>query len=200
MRFTEACLQGEYGEGVILHLLVLANVFGFAVGMFFYYKQIAGANPLFWIFIPDCPLYIALATLYYLKFFKSELLRAITAIGLAKYGIWTVFALFYYSDYFLADWFGWLLVVEHIGMALQFALLAKPFGKKTMYAATCWFLLSDFVDYALGFHPVLPSGNLGDIAAFSLASSLIIPAFAYFYCRKIEKMQVIGAARGLLGI
>lgn len=184
----------------ILFLLVAANLIGVAVGMVFYYPQIAAATPLFWVFIPDCPLYVLLAAFFYLGLVKNELLKTITAIGLMKYGLWTLFALFHYSGYFLANWMGWFLVVEHIGMVLQSALFAKAFGKKPVLVALGWFLLNDFVDYIFGMHPFLPSKELGGVIIFTVASSLILPVFAYFYGERIGKNGIVKNTKVLLGL
>lgn len=118
---------------VILLLLIAANILGVAIGLFVYSPQIFAAHPLFWVFIPDCPLYVLLAALFYLKVLKNEFVRYITTIGLVKYGIWTISILFYYSGYFLDGWFGWLLVLEHIGMTLQFVLLAGPIKQNQIF-------------------------------------------------------------------
>lgn len=185
---------------IILFLLVAANLIGVAVGMIFYYPQMADANPVFWIFIPDCPLYVLLAAFFYLGLVKNELLKTITAIGLMKYGLWTLFALFHYSGYFLSNFMGWLLVVEHIGMVLQSALFAKAFDKKLVLVALGWFLLNDFVDYALGMHPFLPTNEFGVVIAFTVAGSLILPVFAYAYGEKIGKNGMVKNTKALLGL
>ncbi len=181
-----------------MFLLVAVNLLGVAVGIIFYYPQLASANPAFWIFIPDCPLYILLATFFYLRILKNDLLRAITAVGLLKYGLWTIFALFHFSEYFLSNALGWVLVFEHIGMMLQYALFAAPMEKKSAYIAAGWFLLNDFVDYVFGVHAFLPSNDLWVIVAFSLASSLAIPAFVFFYGKKIASMRIVKSAKSLL--
>lgn len=186
---------------VILLLLIAANILGVAIGLFVYSPQIFAAHPLFWVFIPDCPLYVLLAALFYLKVLKNEFVRCITAIGLVKYGIWTISILFSFSGYFLGGWFGWLLVLEHIGMTLQFVLLSKPVGQKSMLlAALGWFLLNDFVDYGLGMHPYFPSKEIGFVAGFTVVLSFASVAFVHFASAKMEKNRTINAVKNILGL
>lgn len=185
---------------LFLALLVAANLFGVIIGMIVYLPQMASANPLLWVFIPDCPLYVLLAALAYAGVFRNELLRTITALGLLKYGIWTLFALFYYSGYFLTDWFGWLLVLEHIGMAAQFALFAKGFDKRYLAIGAGWLLLNDFADYALGVHPYLPSNDLGFVAGFTVFLSLAVPLFAYFFGKRVEGLPAVKHVKEFLSL
>lgn len=184
---------------LLLYLLVAINLFGVAIGLIFYSAQLKAAHPLFWVFIPDCPFYVLLASLFYLGVLKDGLLKTITALGMVKYGIWTIFVLLYYADYFL-DFVGIFLLLEHIGMTAQIALLPFKIEKKHLLAATGWFLLNDFVDYALGHHPFLPSQELSVVILFTVSLSLAVPAFAYFIWPKLEKMWIIRIGRGLFGI
>ncbi len=185
---------------VLLFVLAAANLFGTGLGLIFYYMQIKAANPLLWIFIPDCPLYIFLATLCYLKLVKGELLRTAIASGLLKYGIWTIFVLLYYSSDFMVDWIGPVLLVEHVGMAAQFAFFAKRFEKKHLAIAAGWFLLNDFADYVLGVHPYLTAADLGIIPAFTVALSLLVPLFMLLAGERVEKLGIVGWTKGLFGL
>lgn len=185
---------------IVFILFVAANLLGVLVGMMVYYPQIAAANPLLWVFIPDCPLYVFLAVLCYLGIVKDELLKTITAIGLAKYGLWTVFALLYYNGYFFSDISGWILVPEHIAMALQGAFFAKAFDKRHIAIAAGWFLLNDYADYALGVHPALPGLGFGAVAAFAVVSSLAIPLIAHVYGKTIGENGIVKGAKALLSI
>ncbi len=182
----------------VIAILILANLFGFGIGMLFYWQQMLSVNPVFWIFIPDCPLYVALAALFYLGWVKNDLLRTITAIGLVKYALWTEFALFYYSGYFLTVPFGWLLVFEHIGMGLQFLVFSRAFDKRWIAVSIGWFLLNDFVDYFFGMHPFLPSSNLRVISALTVASSVVLPFAAYYLGPKIQKIGLVQALQKLV--
>ncbi|MDD5337065.1 MAG: DUF1405 domain-containing protein [Candidatus ainarchaeum sp.] len=185
---------------VFLLLLVMANMFGFLVGMLTYYDQMAGVNPLLWVFIPDCPLYVLLATLFFVGVFKNDLLRCITAMGLVKYGIWTEYVLLGYGQYLDSKGFLILLGVEHIGMILQFFLVAKQFDKKTIAMATGWFLLNDYVDYWLGLHPYVPNIDLPVVAAFTISLSLLVPLFTYWIGGWTERNAFVNNVKKLVGI
>ena len=185
---------------VLLYLLVFINMFGFVVGIASYWGQLAGVNPALWIFIPDCPLYVLLASAFYLGLFRNDLLRCITAIGLVKYGTWTLFALAYYSNTLMATGIGWMLFVEHIGMSLQVLLLAKAFDRRIIAVSVGWFLLNDFVDYAFGLHPYLPSSELLAPMLFAVAGTLVFPWLVYRYGAEWEKNRILKSAKGLLGL
>lgn len=184
----------------IIALLILINFFGFLVGMIVYYQQMVVVNPIFWIFIPDCPLYVMLASIVYMKMFRNNLFKMITAAGLLKYGVWTIFTLSYYSDYFLSNWFGWLLMIEHIGMTFQFLLVTKKFEKKELFVAIGWFLLNDYVDYILGMHPYIPSSDWRAVGAFATAGSVLAPLIVYFIGEKLEKNSIMKALKQMLDI
>ncbi|MFA5076821.1 MAG: DUF1405 domain-containing protein [Candidatus Micrarchaeia archaeon] len=185
---------------ILLLLLIGANMFGFLVGMLTYYDQMVKISPLLWIFIPDCPLYVLLASLFYIGVFKNDLLRCITAMGLLKYGIWTEFVLLGYGKYMDSQGFGMLLAVEHVGMILQFFLISKNFDKKILLLATGWFLLNDYMDYGIGLHPYVPNIDLQLVMAFTIALSLLIPVFTYATGKWIEKSAFIANAKSLIGI
>lgn len=175
----------------LLFLLAVANLLGVGIGILFYYPQLEKLNPVFWIFIPDCPVYVLLATLFYFKILKNDVLYAIAGIGLLKYGLWTLLALFYFSDYFLSNAIGWLLVIEHMGMSLQYVFFVRGFCRKTLLIALAWFLLNDIVDYGFGMHPFLPSPEFGIILIFSFLSSFIIPIFTYFAGNRIKENKIV---------
>lgn len=183
---------------LILFLLIITNLFGAVVGIIFYYPQIIVANPIFWIFIPDCPIYVFLIVLFYFKSIKSDFIKAIGVIGLIKYGAWTIFALVYYSNFFLHNWFWWLLIVEHICMTLQAALFIKEFDKKYLIATISWFLFNDFIDYIIGMHPLLPSKELEVIAICAVALSLLIPLMIHAHGKRIEENVLVKKMKTLL--
>lgn len=86
----------------------------------------------------------------------------ITAFGNIKYGVWTVtlWATYWSSTsaaFGAADVTaqGILMTATHLGMIVQ-GMLLLAFVLSDLRAALLgfgWFALSDFVDYALGYHP-----------------------------------------------
>lgn len=185
---------------VFMLVLAAANMLGFVIGLVFYYPQLASNSPVFWIFIPDCPLYVVLACLVYFKVIRNGLLRFIIAAGLLKYALWTEFVLFFYHQYYLQDWLGWVLVIEHIGMALQFALVAGAGSRKYLAIAIGWFLLNDFIDYSLGMHPYVPVRNLDAVIAFAVASSIAVPLAVHAFASRMKPDSFIGRIRKETGM
>lgn len=184
----------------LLIALVAVDVVGFLAGMYFYWPQMLGTNPLLWLFIPDCPLYVLLAALLYLRVLDGGLLRFVTAVGLLKYGLWTLFALLSFSTYYFSTFMGLVLVIEHIGMAAQFFLLVRAQDTKFVLPATVWFLFNDLVDYSLGAHPLLPAGDLNGVMIFSVLSSLAVPLLAWGFAGRIENSRIAKKAREALGV
>lgn len=89
-------------------------------------------------------------------------LLLITALGSIKYGIWTVTAwgLYWQNTAFylgtpLVTFESLFMTLTHIGMIVQglFLLLYFKPTRVAAFVALFWLALSDFVDYALGYHP-----------------------------------------------
>ncbi|MEZ4860973.1 MAG: DUF1405 domain-containing protein [Caldilineaceae bacterium] len=90
---------------------------------------------------------------------------AICAMGAIKYGIWTITAwlvfwrntaLVYGAPLFTFD--SVFMTLTHIGLVGQGVLLLLYFRPTRLatIASFGWFILSDYVDYGLGFYPGLP--------------------------------------------
>ena len=179
-----------------LGFLILANMAGVAAGIYTYWPQLAKESPLLWIFIPDCPLYVFLACLVLLKIVQGRTLVFVTAVGLAKYGLWTLFVLFYYPNY-IASLEGQILIVEHIGMTAELALLAVVGGvaakleRKDLVIAAAWFLLNDALDYILDIHPYLPGQDITLVMVFALLCTIAIPPAIYLAWPGLAKNRFI---------
>jgi uncharacterized membrane protein YpjA len=133
-----------------------------------------------WPFIPDCPLFAGLFIVAFLGLRRGRdwrLFYTVAACGLIKYGVWTVV-------YSVAYWLGGgpvepmslAMCFTHVGMILEGVYVgyrvANPvdvaavdggsavrslpagFRRRDVMVAFVWFLLSDFVDYGLGQHPI----------------------------------------------
>ncbi len=92
-------------------------------------------------------------------------LLGIIAFGQIKYGLWTITAWLLYRQstaailgfpHFSFDSIS--MTLAHIGLLGQGMFLLTYFRPTRMaaLAALCWFGLSDFVDYGLGFYPAIP--------------------------------------------
>ena len=169
--------------------IIVINIAGSVVGLFYYWDQLVSASPFAWVFIPDCPLYTMLVAVVLAVYAStkrsSDLINFITAVGLAKYGTWTVvvvlgFSAFYFS---IDSTLYTVLVLMHIAMAAEFILpllLIRQLKFRVPAVALVWFLANDFADYFLGTHPPVPTSDISQIAAFTF---LLTPLFIIIaYC------------------
>ncbi len=87
-------------------------------------------------------------------------LLSIAAMGQIKYGIWTVFAwvVFWWNTngFFTPE--SIFMTATHLAMIAQGLMLLTYYqpSRRGALIAGSWFLLSDFVDYGLGYYPRLP--------------------------------------------
>ncbi len=185
-------LRGIVENIPLLIVIIIINIAGSLVGLFYYWDQLVSASPFAWIFIPDCPLYtllIAVVLAVYVSTKRgSDLINFITAVGLAKYGTWTVavvlgFSTFYFSvDSSLYT----VLVLMHVAMAAEFILpllLIRQLKYRWAAIALVWFLANDFADYFLGTHPTVPTSEISLIAAFTFLLTPLFIALAYYTAR-----------------
>jgi uncharacterized membrane protein YpjA len=173
----------------LLVAIIIINVAGTLVGFFYYWDQLVTSSPVYWIFIPDCPLYTMLAaavlTIYVTTKRSSDLVNFITSIGLAKYATWTIFVVLTFSAfYFSIDSSLYsVLVILHVAMAAEFIiplmLMRKP-KESYIAVALAWFFANDFADYYLGTHPPLPTTDVTQIATvtFLLTPTFVVLAYA----------------------
>jgi uncharacterized membrane protein YpjA len=174
---------------LIISLIVLIDLVGMAYGYYYYAEQL-GSTPFYlWLFVPDCPFYVMLFTIALLLAvfgIESKLFSYIAAVGMMKYGIWTLAALLLFRNYFFSSPF-WLLssvlFVLHIGMFSEGPLLIpKKLSWFHVSIALPWFLIHDYFDYFYGFldnagryvmgtHPILPQG--GSIEVMMLLTILL---------------------------
>ncbi|MBD2845139.1 DUF1405 domain-containing protein [Paenibacillus sp. IB182496] len=183
-----------------LWLLFIVNALGTVYGYVWYGNQLADtwANHPMWriVFVPDSPtgsLFFTAALLFLLFPARRQgglyvaLRSVIEALAVAtslKYGIWAVAMIFAgaaQGDQLV--WQDWMLVVSHLGMALEGLLYVRfmAFGRSALLVATGWMLLNDAVDYRYEVYPWLPSVLTDDIAAIarftiglSVCSALIV--------------------------
>lgn len=170
--------------------LTVINVFAFLYGLLYYYEQLRVTDPLLWIFTIDCPLYAALmATVLGLAVIGRGLGTAfnfITSAGALKYGLWTMFVLLFYGDFFFSPALSLqsaILFIGHIGLVLESLLLigTSSIDRRVLAVAIAWFALNDWFDYGVGIHPFLPESaeKISIVAALTVAASLAIPALVF---------------------
>jgi len=161
-----------------LALFSLAGLAGFAYGVYFYLPQLSQTSSLQWIFVLDCPLYsLLMAIVFGLAFFgvKNDSLAFFASVGAFKYGVWTMFALALYGNWFFSPANAPVSVVlfaAHALLALGgLVLLGRPRVSNVFFAVVfAWFILGDVLDYGFGLHTLLPSPELiwPAVAAFAL--------------------------------
>ncbi len=163
--WTQACawiLMPPVGWAVVGISLI-----AFFLGIVYWYgRQPPLVPPLFWVFVPDCPLYaflfgLALAAMLlgYPLGQRLPLLSGILAFGLIKYGVWTVVAwIIFWSRTGLFTPESMVMTVAHVGMILEgiFLLGFVRINVSVALMSGIWFLANDAADYILGYHPGLP--------------------------------------------
>lgn len=164
---------------LLLSLVVLVNLGGTVFGFYYYWAQLMATNPILWVFVPDCPLYTLLFVPAVVLLRVGRLPRVfggLVAAGLVKYGLWTVFVILYYSEYFLAPASRSLYLVLlflHVGMAVEAGLvLDDGLSGLEMWVVLGWLLVNDLVDYGLGVHPIIPISGMGVVIGVTVLLSL----------------------------
>lgn len=173
-------------ETWILSLLII-NIAGFFFGIYYYVHQLSLTSPLLWIFVIDCPLYVVLFASVCLMLYRHRKVPSwfllLVAVGLIKYGLWTVVVIFLYMDYLLGVNFvvNGAMPFLHAGMILEGILILPHLKAKAwhMLAVMGWFLLNDFSDYFLMTVPMLPPTHFTFLMWESLLATLILTPALY---------------------
>ncbi len=143
--------------------IILCNLAGSLWGFISWYGRTLLQTPWYmWVFVPDCPLYALLfvipLTLILLRRSRPWI-NALVAVGLIKYGIWTVFYwVVYWSRTADFNFMSVAMTLTHTGMILEGLLLLSflRMDWPTALTVSGWFLLNDWVDYGLDYHPSIP--------------------------------------------
>jgi uncharacterized membrane protein YpjA len=149
-----------------LWALFFVNFLGSVYGFWWYRNQLAETEVVWWPFIPDSPTASSLFTLALLAWIMKRthpLLEALAAVTLFKYGIWAVVMIFWGGWLEPAplmealNWQHWMLIVSHLGMALEAVLFMHmtSFAWKHLLWVAAWTLTNDALDYGLDIHPWL---------------------------------------------
>jgi len=182
----------------VLCMIILVDILGILYGYYFYYDQLVSSPLYLWPFIPDCPFYVmvfAFALLLTVYWRELKLLNYVAAVGMMKYGAWTLMALLLFPEHFFSASL-WLissvLFMLHIGMFAEGPLLIpKKLNRMHLGAGLLWFLINDYADYfygyvdtagryILGAHPILPSEDrLQLVMVLTVILSVVMCAVAY---------------------
>ena len=160
-------------------------------------------GPEAWVFIPDCPLYVALLLLVVVFDIKNDGFRFLVGAGLVKYGIWTLMIFALHAEYFfsvpLAAQTG-ILVVGHTLMALSSLIIVpKKVDGRLLLLVVCWFLLNDFMDYWAGTLPKFPDGHLDIVVPATIALSAL-SVFALYELKYLRDLEIMEWLRMQLGV
>src|SRR3989338_4277161 len=157
---------------LLICLLMCAAVL---IGFGYYLDQLALTPILLLIFVPDCPLYVLLTLPILARKVSSDSYSFLVSLGMFKYGLWTVFVLLFYTEYWSHSqlWITIPFIIGHIGMALLgAALLPKKRVAFAVFALVLvWFLLNDYADYFLGPRPPIPAHDLSLVRDLTIAAS-----------------------------
>ena len=158
-----------------LLLLTLINLVAGFYSISYYFWQFEKTNPLFWIFIIDCPLYSIIFGINLFLIAKEKtnpLLGFVSIVGSLKYGIWTIFALLLPGLFFAFP----ILVVGHLLLIFEVILLYKMFSFKIKHfiIVLLWFLINDILDYFVGIHPYFEPQFFNEIMIFSFISTFVL--------------------------
>jgi uncharacterized membrane protein YpjA len=135
--------------------------------------------------------------------YKNDFFSFLVAVGMAKYGLWTVFVLLFHWQYYSLPAFlpvTVLFVFGHLGMALEgLALLPKKrIGALALCAIIAWFLLNDYMDYAVETVPPIPREGMATVATLTVAASVLLPLAFFAYGSRIAKWRAVAFLRGIL--
>jgi len=180
-------------------LCLISFFFGYAS----YSKMFHDFNPAVWVFIPDCPLYVALLLLIVLFDIKSDAFRFLAGAGLVKYGIWTLMIFALYPEFYLSDPYTnqtMILIVGHVLMVLaSLIIVPKKIDARLVLLVVAWFLLNDFIDYEVGTLPKFPDGHLEFVTQATLALSLL-SVLALYELRHLRDLEIMEWLRLKLGV
>lgn len=181
------------GQRTALILLFVINFLGTIYGYIWYKNQLLATDWWLWPFVPDSPtasLFFSIVLLAFLQRKKWLLLESFAAVTLFKYGIWASVMIIWTGA--LGGelvWQHYMLLVSHVGMALQALLYSRYFSFKPVHLliVAIWTLTNDSMDYGLGIYPyldVLLHPYLNQICFFTVSLSLLSLFVFYFsVCR-----------------
>ncbi|AZN43718.1 DUF1405 domain-containing protein [Paenibacillus albus] len=180
----------------MLWMLFWINAAGTIYGYIWYGQQIEYTlqNQSLWqvIFVPDSPtasLFFTFSLLFllYPRLSKPSpiyigartIIEALGVVTSIKYGFWAVTMILAGSaqgDHL--QWQHYMLMVSHLGMAIEALLFIRffVFGRFAAFLALVWLLLNDTIDYTYYVFPWLPDeleNNIGAIQSFTMGLSVI---------------------------
>lgn len=176
---------------VMLFLLTLAAL---GIGLWFYEPQLSVTPIELWLFVPDCPLYAALASLIVLWHFpKNDTWRFVIGSATVLYGMWTVFVLVLNPQYYFVNdqtTMSIVLILGHLGMVVL-GLMALPDVPTylDLGVAMGWLLANTLMDYRIGklsTHPWIPTNYLPVVEVFTWTGAVLVPVALYYLASRLS--------------
>lgn len=200
-----ACKEAEIvlSRENLFRILFLLNIAGVLAGAWYYADQISSTPLALLMFVPDCPLYVLLAIPILAKRIKNDVYSFLVSIGMAKYGLWTVFVLlFHWSAYSHPAYLlvTLIFIVGHTGMVLEGAALLpkKKVGFAIALAALAWFLLNDVADYFWGTVPPIPTNGLELVCNLTFAASFVFTLGFFLFPEKVRGFAPVKMFRWII--
>ncbi|MCZ7358383.1 MAG: DUF1405 domain-containing protein [Candidatus Methanoperedens sp.] len=173
--------------------VLISCIMGTLFGFYYYTGQFEITPVYLWFFVPDSPFFTfmyVIVLLFYSFGVRSNAFDAFTFIGLNKVGIWTIFVLFWNYDYYFSPEtsdYRFIILLLHIGMILVAMTLLKEMKKLNMrryLLIAGFFLISDFFDYVVGTHPIIPQESIGVVSLVTISLTIITCALTFYYLEK----------------
>lgn len=188
----------------LFRLLLILSIAAVFAGAYYYYDQLAATPLALLMFVPDCPLYVLLTLPILARRIKNDFYSFLVAVGMAKYGAWTVFVLlFHWGAYSTPANLPITItfIIGHTGMALLGAALLpkKRIPLVIMFFMLAWFLLNDFADYFLGTRPPIPAAGIDFVRDLTIAASFAFTLGFYFHREKVRSFAPVKFFRELIG-
>ncbi|VVB94721.1 Uncharacterised protein [uncultured archaeon] len=180
-------------ERRVRFVVLISCIIGTLFGFYYYLGQFEITPVYLWFFVPDSPFFTfmyVLVLLFYSFGLRSNTFDAFTFIGLNKVGIWTLFVLFLNYDYYFSPEtrdFRFVIVLLHIGMLLVAMTLLKEMKKLNLsryLLIFAFFMVSDFFDYVIGTHPIIPEENIKIVMWVTIALSIMTCSLTFYYLEK----------------
>jgi uncharacterized membrane protein YpjA len=174
-------------------IVLISCIIGTLFGFYYYMGQFEITPVYLWFFVPDSPFFTfmyVLVLVFYSSGLRSDTFDAFTFIGLNKVAIWTLFVLLVNYDYYFSPEtrdFRFVIVLLHIGMILVAMTLLKEMGKlkpSRYLLIFAFFMISDFFDYVIGTHPIIPEESIQIVSLVTVALSIMTCSLTFYYLEK----------------
>lgn len=170
--------------------VLVSCIIGTLFGFYYYLGQFEITPFYLWFFVPDSPFFTfmyVIILLFYSLGMRSNTFDAFTFIGLNKVGIWTLFVLLWnYNYYFSPDTrdFRFVILLLHVGMILVALTLLKEMKKLKLggyFLIFGFFMVSDFFDYFIGTHPIIPKESINVVMWVTFSLTIITSSLTFYY-------------------